>query len=118
MDIITLTLANQKASKQISVGIKNVVFVNPNIFKFTLSDNSVQNVTIANFNNYTTTEKTKLASLDETLLSKFSVVGGKLLFDNAPLEGGSSNTTANINVIGTTQGMYSDGNIIPMGTSL
>ena len=93
MDIITLTLANQKASKQISVGIKNVVFVNPNIFKFTLSDNSVQNVTVANFNNYTPTEKTKLANLDETILSKFSVVGGKLLFDNSPIQGGTVDLT-------------------------
>ena len=52
------------------------------------------------------------------IINKFSLdIHNNLLVDGRPI-GGSSNTTADINVIGTTQGLYSDGNIIPTGTSL
>ena len=39
-------------------------------------------------------------------------------YANKVVGAGITLTTADINVIGTTQGLYSDGNIIPTGTSL
>ena len=97
MDALTLGLiggiSKSTAQKLVSVGIQSVSFVSPNVFRFVLANSSIQNVTISNFNNFTTTEKNKLASLDETILSKFSVVGGKLLFDNSPIQGGTVDLT-------------------------
>lgn len=71
-----------------SIGIINISFVEPNIFHFTLADSSTKDVTIANLVSFTQVDKTKLDSLDETVLSKFTFAGGKLLYDGLPIESG------------------------------
>lgn len=106
MAMIT-SIATGISKKYQSIGIVNVQYVAPNTLKFTLANNTTQNVAIPSLHTH--------VNLSD--LEKLSVVSGKLYFDGQPI-GGSSNTTADINVIGTTQGLYSDGNIIPMGTSL
>lgn len=93
MDVITYALSKKYANQVVGTGIISGIFVSPNIFRFTLTNNSIVDITVTGFNNFTTTEKNKLASLDETILSKFSVVGGKLLFDNSPIQGGTVDLT-------------------------
>ena len=93
MDVITYALSKKYANQVVGTGIISGIFVSPNIFRFTLTNNSTVDITVIGFNNFTTTEKNKLASLDETILSKFSVVGGKLLFDNSPIQGGTVDLT-------------------------
>lgn len=113
IDSMTLALINSTATtiakKYQSIGIVNVQYVAPNTLKFTLANNTTQNIVIPSLHTH--------SNLSD--LEKLSIISGKLCIDGQPIGGsGSSNTTANINVIGTTQGMYSDGNIIPTGTSL
>ena len=93
MDVITYALSKKYANQVVGTGIISGIFVSPNIFRFTLTNNSIVDITVTGFNNFTTTEKNKLASLDENILSKFSVVGGKLLFDNSPIQGGTVDLT-------------------------
>jgi hypothetical protein len=56
---------------------------------FTLNDNSTLTVTITGLsdNNYTTADKNKLSSLNNTLLNKFTYVNNQLLFDEQPISG-------------------------------
>ena len=89
MDTVSYALSKKYSNQIIGTGIKGGIFVDPNIFRFTLDDNSIVNISVSNFNNYTLTEKNKLALLDSDILSKFSYVGGKLLFDGNPIVGGS-----------------------------
>jgi hypothetical protein len=93
MDTVSYALSKRYANQIIGTGIKSGTFVPPDIFRFTLDDNSIVNITVANFNNFSLAEKSKLASLDETILSRFSYIGGKLLFDNTPIQGGSVDLT-------------------------
>ena len=97
MDIISYALSKKYTKTEIAKvtsGIQSVTNTGSQLI-FTLNDSSTITVTITGLSdaNYTTTEKTKLASLNETILSKFSVVGGKLLFDNSPIQGGTVDLT-------------------------
>lgn len=99
MDTVSYALSKKYSNQIIGTGIKSGIFVDPNIFRFTLDDNSIVNISVSNFNNYTLTEKNKLALLDSNILSKFAYVSGQLLFDGNPISGGSIDLTSYLKTV-------------------
>jgi hypothetical protein len=70
MDLGMIIALINGLSKQISaqfngVGIKSITFIDPNIFRFTLNDatNTISDVPITDFNNFTANEKAKVDKL-------------------------------------------------------
>ena len=93
------------------VGITSVSFIEPNIFRFTLSNGSTKDVIATNLNAFTTEEKAKLLSLNNTILTKFTVDGSNnLLYNGTPLVS-SSTTNGNIKVNGVETKVYDDTSI-------
>ena len=107
MDMQLYTLLMNKI-KAVASGISNIQPITDGL-RFTTTSGAVFDLMIPDLHVHS----------NMTVLDKFSndAITNELYFDGQPI-GGSSNTTADINVIGTTQGLYSDGNIIPTGTSL
>ena len=75
-----IALATDISSQFNGVGIKSMIFVEPNIFRFTLNDglDTISDIPIANFNNFSNTEK--------ALLNRFTYVNNQLLFDGQSLD--------------------------------
>src|SRR5574344_2715486 len=95
-------ISKQVAQEQISIGVVNVVFVEPNIFRFTLADSTVKDVVATNMNAFTAEEKAKLTSLDATILTKFTLdVDGNLLYDGKSIGsfGEVKDSTINGNIL-------------------
>ena len=85
-----------------SIGIVNIVFVEPNIFRFTLADSTVKDVVATNMNAFTVEEKAKLTSLDATILTKFTLdVDGNLLYNGKSIGsfGEVKDSTINGNIL-------------------
>lgn len=89
MDIESFVLANSFTTQEVAKvtsGIQSVTNTGSQLI-FTMNDNSMITVTIVGLsdNNYSTSEKNKLSSIDSTLLNRFTYINNQLLFNGLPI---------------------------------
>ena len=108
--VMAKAIAKSTSQQLQGVGISNIGFISPNILRFTLSDNSTKDVVLTGLNEFTTEEKTKLASLDSNILTKFSLdVDGNILYNGKILNSiTKSNINGNIVINGTETKIFDD----------
>lgn len=92
-DMVALKLAKNYTNTQVASlasGIKSMTNTGSQLI-ITLNDNSILTVTLTGLSdtNFTTTEKNKLASLNDSILNLFTYVNGQLLFNNQPISNGT-----------------------------
>ena len=92
-------ISKQISQEQVSIGILNISFVEPNIFRFTLSDNSTKDVIATGFNEFTPEEKAKLTSLDSNILTKFTLDSSNNLLYNGNIINSITPSLINGNIL-------------------
>jgi hypothetical protein len=123
MDIESYILSNSYTSQEVAKvtsGIKSVSNTGSQLI-FTLNDNSTLIVNLAGLsdNNYTTTDKNKLDSIDSSLLNRFAYVNNQLLFDGQSIANNTldlsnyATKNGNINENFSANNVTIKGNIIP-----
>ena len=108
--VMAKAIAKSTSQQLQGVGISNISFISPSTLRFTLSDNSTKDVVLTGLNEFTTEEKTKLASLDSNILTKFSLdVDGNILYNGKILNSIiKSNINGNIIINGTETKVFDD----------
>jgi len=100
MDIFTLNQAKAYTSQEITKVVTDIKSIVPNGSQlvFTLLDDSTIAITLNGLsdNNFSTIEKSKLSSLNEIVLSKFTYVNNQLFYNGLPFENEISNPTIKI----------------------